>query len=109
MAILSSTSTAAQTADPSEPPQNIPVLIRATTEAPKANTTFTPTPTQPFPPKSLKDKTKLSTIVQPEDLDTFFLKYAEICKGGMQQGLKKRDRKKRDKKKKKGKSKVEKV
>jgi signal recognition particle subunit SRP14 len=45
----------------------------------------------------------LSTVVAPDDLDAFFVRYAEACKTGMS-GLKKRDRKKgkKDKKKKKG-------
>ena len=38
-----------------------------------------------------KDKIKLSTIVQANELDGFFVKYAEVCKTGMS-GLKKRDR-----------------
>jgi signal recognition particle subunit SRP14 len=48
-------------------------------------------------------KISLSTVVQPDDLDAFFMRYAEACKTGMS-GLKKRDRKKgkKDKKKKKG-------
>lgn len=39
------------------------------------------------------EKIKLSTIVQPDQLDSFFARYAEICKGGMS-ALKKRDRSK---------------
>ncbi|KAJ4303767.1 hypothetical protein N0V90_002668 [Kalmusia sp. IMI 367209] len=47
------------------------------------------------------DKITLSTIVQPDQLDAFFVRYAEACKAGMG-GLKKRDRRgKKDKKKKK--------
>jgi signal recognition particle subunit SRP14 len=48
------------------------------------------------------DKTKLSTVVQPDDLDAFYARYAEACRAGMS-GLKKRDKKKgkKDKKKKK--------
>jgi signal recognition particle subunit SRP14 len=47
-------------------------------------------------------KTAFSTLVKPDDLDAFFVRYAEACKTGMG-GLKKRDRKKgkKDKKKKK--------
>lgn len=46
-------------------------------------------------------KISLSTIVQPDKLDAFFVQYAESCKAGMS-GLKKRDRRgKKDKKKKK--------
>lgn len=51
-----------------------------------------------------KDKVKLSTIVQPHDIEGFFARYADVCKAGMQ-SLKKRDRsrRKKDKGKKKGK------
>lgn len=51
-----------------------------------------------------KDHVKVSTIVQPDDLEAFFTRYAEVCKASML-SLRKRDRKKRkaDKgKKKKG-------
>lgn len=36
-------------------------------------------------------KVKLSTIVAPADLDSFFVRYADACKAGMV-GMKKRDR-----------------
>ncbi|KAK0714320.1 signal recognition particle, SRP14 subunit [Apiosordaria backusii] len=39
-------------------------------------------------------KVKLSTVVQPDELDAFYLRYAEVCKAGMS-GLKPRDRTKR--------------
>jgi signal recognition particle subunit SRP14 len=39
-------------------------------------------------------------VVQPDDIETFFGRYAEVCKTGMQ-SLKKRDRSKRKKTKKK--------
>ncbi|KAK7180185.1 hypothetical protein DPSP01_012057 [Paraphaeosphaeria sporulosa] len=46
------------------------------------------------------DKIVISTVVQPEKLDAFFVQYVEACKAGMS-GLKKRDRRgKKDKKKK---------
>jgi len=47
-------------------------------------------------------------VVQPDDLEGFFTRYAEVCKEGMARGLKKRDRKKRmrTKTKKKGKREV---
>lgn len=51
-----------------------------------------------------KDHVKISTIVQPDDLEGFFTRYAEVCKASML-SLRKRDRRKRkaDKgKKKKG-------
>jgi signal recognition particle subunit SRP14 len=51
-----------------------------------------------------KDAKKIafSTLVKPDELEGFFVRYAELCKTGMS-GLKKRDRKKgkKDKKKKK--------
>ncbi|WPH00176.1 Hypothetical protein R9X50_00299900 [Acrodontium crateriforme] len=50
--------------------------------------------------KKNPNKNKLSTIVQPDDIEAFYARYAEVCKAGMQ-SLKKRDRSKRNKKKKK--------
>lgn len=58
--------------NPSKP---IPILIRATNG------------------KHKDKKIKLSTIVEPDALEAFFVKYAEVCKLGMS-GLKKRDRSK---------------
>jgi signal recognition particle subunit SRP14 len=53
-------------------------------------------------------KTRISTVVQPDALEEFYVRYAEKCKAGMS-ALKKRDRTKRKKdKKKKGKAGVEK-
>lgn len=46
-------------------------------------------------------KTKLSTIVKPEEMEAFFTRYAEVCKAGMS-SLKKRDRRGRKAKKRKG-------
>ena len=43
-----------------------------------------------------QDKIKLSTIVSPDALEGFYVRYADICKSGMQ-ALKKRDRSKRKK------------
>ncbi|KAH0157873.1 hypothetical protein KCU67_g7741, partial [Aureobasidium melanogenum] len=51
------------------------------------------------------EKIKLSTVVQPDDLEAFYTRYAEVCKQGMQ-ALKKRDRSKR-KKQKQGKKKAQ--
>ena len=45
-------------------------------------------------------KVKISTVVQPDELDTFFAKYAELCKASMQ-GMKKRDKSKKKKAKRK--------
>ncbi len=41
-------------------------------------------------------KTRLSTVVQPDGIEAFYTRYAEVCKVGMS-GLKKRDRTKRKK------------
>ncbi|KAJ5334655.1 hypothetical protein N7452_007058 [Penicillium brevicompactum] len=41
--------------------------------------------------KDKSTKIKLSTVVNPDDLEAFYTRYAEVCKGGMT-GLKKRDR-----------------
>ena len=43
---------------------------------------------------------KISTVVQPKDLESFYTRYAEVCKKGME-GLRKRDRSKKKKDKKK--------
>ena len=69
------------------PPSPLPVIVRATNGKGK---------------EERKDKVKLSTVVQPDALDSFYARYAEICRTGMQ-ALKKRDRsrKKKDKAKKK--------
>ncbi|KAF2203051.1 signal recognition particle, SRP9/SRP14 subunit [Delitschia confertaspora ATCC 74209] len=45
-------------------------------------------------------KVKISTMVQPDQLDVFYARYAEVCKMSMT-ALKKRDRKKRKQKKRK--------
>ena len=61
-----------------KPNSPLPILIRATNGKSKEHRA---------------DKIKLSTIVQADQLEGFFVRYAEVCKGGMQ-GLKKRDRSK---------------
>ncbi|KAL5120963.1 hypothetical protein ACEQ8H_001151 [Pleosporales sp. CAS-2024a] len=75
------------------PESPLPILIRASNNksSKKAGTD-----------REQVRKTVLSTVVLPDDLDSFFVRYAEACKNGMS-GLKKRDRKKgkKDKKKKK--------
>ncbi|KAF2760090.1 signal recognition particle, SRP9/SRP14 subunit [Pseudovirgaria hyperparasitica] len=68
------------------PPHPVPVLIRATDGASKEKRRD----------RKKDDKVKLSTIVQPDALDSFYVRYAEICKTGMS-ALKKRDRSKRKK------------
>ena len=77
------------------PDSPLPILIRATNGKSKEHR---------------KDKIKLSTVVQPGDLEVFYTRYAEVCKSGMQ-GMRKRDRSGRKKakaKKKKGGVEVEK-
>ena len=59
--------------NPSSP---MPILIRATNGKRKGKR---------------KERVKITTIIQPEQLEGFFTRYAETCKAGMQ-GLKKRDR-----------------
>ncbi|KAI1082661.1 signal recognition particle, SRP9/SRP14 subunit [Whalleya microplaca] len=70
------------------PPKPLPVLIRATNGKGK---------------ERRKDKIKLSTVVEPDDLPQFFDRYAEVCKAGMTT-LKPRDRSKRKGKAKKKKA-----
>ncbi|KAJ5922329.1 hypothetical protein N7516_010032 [Penicillium verrucosum] len=53
-------------------------------------------------------KIKLSTIVNPDDIEAFYVRYAEVCKAGMS-GLKKRDRRGRKAKTKGGAAKVTKA
>lgn len=72
------------------PSKSIPILIRATDGKSK---------------KNRDDKIKLSTVVQPDALDGFFARYAEICKLGMS-GLKKRNRSKAKEKQKAKKKKL---
>ncbi|RHZ54830.1 hypothetical protein CDV55_105107 [Aspergillus turcosus] len=83
-----------------------PILIRATdgnTNAPNPKTA------KGQNKKAAKtSKIKLSTVVAQEDLETFFARYAEVCKAGMT-GLKKRDRKRGKAKAKGGASKVTKA
>lgn len=68
-----------------------PVLIRATdgkTSNPKPKSIDAARKQKQKQPKQ-----KLSTVVDQGDLEAFYARYAEVCKGGMT-GLKKRDRKK---------------
>ena len=58
------------------PVEPLPVLIRATNGKSR---------------EKKAEKIKISTVVQQRDLEAFFVKYAEVCKTGMN-GLKKRDR-----------------
>jgi signal recognition particle subunit SRP14 len=66
----------------SAPP--LPLLIRATNTKSKENR---------------KHKVKIATVVQPDDIEDFYTRYAEVCRAGMT-ALKKRDRSKGKKKKK---------
>ncbi|KAJ5357338.1 hypothetical protein N7541_004496 [Penicillium brevicompactum] len=58
--------------------------------------------------KDKSTKIKLSTVVNPDDLEAFYTRYAEVCKGGMT-GLKKRDRRGRKAKTKGGAAKTAKA
>lgn len=60
------------------------VLIRATNGASKEN-------------RDAK-KIKFSTLVEPDVVDAFYVRYAEVCKTGMT-ALKKKNRRKKNKKK----------
>ncbi|KAL3488515.1 signal recognition particle 14kD protein-domain-containing protein [Aspergillus germanicus] len=91
-----------QTSTPTSPPS---ILIRATdgnTNAPNPKTSTDKKK------KSKESKVKFSTVVQPEELETFYARYAEVCKAGMT-GLKKRDRKQKKAKGKGGAGKVAKA
>lgn len=70
------------------PPNPLPVLVRATNGKSK---------------EKRDRKVKLSTIVQPDKLEGFYARYADVCKAGMS-ALKPRDRSKRKKDKKKKKT-----
>jgi len=70
------------------PPNPLPVIIRATDGD-----------SQSKDRKKNANKIKLSTVVQPDELEGFFVRYADVCKAGMG-ALKKRDRSKRKKAKK---------
>ena len=70
------------------PPHPLPIIIRATDGK----------STTKDKKSENNEKVKLSTLVAPDDLETFFTRYAEVCKAGMQ-SLRKRDRSKRKKEK----------
>ncbi|KAK5449678.1 hypothetical protein LTS15_008753 [Exophiala xenobiotica] len=72
------------------------ILIRATNGLSKAHRT----------PKTKSTKIRLATVVDTAEIDGFYMRYAEVCKKGME-ALRKRDKKKakvKAKAKKKGKS-----
>lgn len=77
--------------DPSKdlhPSKPLPILIRASNGKSK---------------RDRSNKVKLSTVVEPHELEEFYLKYADICKMGMA-ALKPRDRSKKKAKAKKKKA-----
>lgn len=63
----------------------VPIILRATNGKTNKET------------KSKEGRINISTIVEADAIDTFFSRYAEVCKAGMS-GLKKRDRSKGKKK-----------
>lgn len=70
------------------PGKPLPLIIRATNGKGK---------------KDRSNKAKLSTVVNPEDLEAFYVRYADVCKAGMT-ALKPRDRSKKKAKAKKKKA-----
>ncbi|KAF2477942.1 signal recognition particle, SRP9/SRP14 subunit [Lindgomyces ingoldianus] len=73
-------------------PENpLPIIVRANNNKSSK---------QPGTDREDVNKIKISTLVQPDQLDAFYVRYAEVCKAGMS-GLKKRDKKKKKKEKKK--------
>ncbi|RAL10298.1 signal recognition particle 14 kDa protein [Aspergillus homomorphus CBS 101889] len=88
--------------DPQQQDQQIPaILIRATD-----GNTSAANPKNTIDKKGISknkntNKVKLSTVVNPDELEAFYARYAEVCKAGMT-GLKKRDRKKKNAKGKAG-------
>ena len=78
------------------------ILIRATNGAavPKKHQLDTATKAKKAASKDSK-KVKISTVIEAEEVEEFFGKLAECCKGGMV-GLRKRDRRKAKGKKGKG-------
>ena len=77
-----------------EAPSQPAILIRAS----DGNTNAPNPKNDKVQKKSKSTKVKLSTVVAPDDLEAFYARYAEVCKGGMT-GLKKRDRKQKKAKK----------
>ena len=94
--VPSTTNVALESSDPQ--PQSAPqILIRATNGLSKPHRTAK---------SNSKPKVKLATVVDAEELEAFYTRYAEVCKKGME-GLRKRDKKKAKEKakaKKKGKA-----
>ncbi|KAL2849483.1 signal recognition particle, SRP14 subunit [Aspergillus pseudoustus] len=94
-----------QTSTTISPPS---ILIRATDGNTNAPNPKSASEDKNIKKKSKESKAKLSTVVQPDELETFYAKYAEVCKAGMT-GLKKRDRKQKKAKGKGGAGKVSKA
>ena len=72
-----------------KPGSPVPVIFRANNGKSKPNRA---------------EKIKIATVVQPDDLASFYARYAEVCRVGMD-ALKKRDRSRLKKKKREQKSK----
>ncbi|EHK23242.1 uncharacterized protein TRIVIDRAFT_74235 [Trichoderma virens Gv29-8] len=70
------------------PNKPLPIIVRATNGKSK---------------RDRSDKDKLSTVVQPHELEAFYVRYADICKAGMTT-LKPRDKSKKKAKAKKKKA-----
>ncbi|PTB44753.1 uncharacterized protein TrAFT101_003295 [Trichoderma asperellum] len=70
------------------PDKPLPIIIKATNGKSK---------------RDRSDKEKLSTIVQPHELEAFYVRYADVCKAGMTL-LKPRDKSKKKAKAKKKKA-----
>ena len=86
-------------ADVQNPAKPFPVLIRisdgkASAKSP-SNASYDKVKKSDAPKRG--KKIKISTVVEAEDLEQFFARYAECCKTGMGAGLKKRDRRKKAK------------
>jgi signal recognition particle subunit SRP14 len=64
------------------PPSPLPIIVRATNGSSKDHKA---------------NRIRISTIVEADSLESFFVKYTDVCKTGMS-GLKKRDRSKGKKK-----------
>ncbi|KAL6237663.1 signal recognition particle, SRP14 subunit [Aspergillus navahoensis] len=79
-----------QSAGSGDKKPQLPILIRAS----DGNTNAPNPKTHPDikGKKTKETKVKISTVVQPGELEAFYARYAEVCKAGMT-GLKKRDRK----------------
>ncbi|KAL4980389.1 signal recognition particle, SRP9/SRP14 subunit [Aspergillus desertorum] len=80
-----------QSSEPGDKKIRPPFLIRASdgnTNAPNPKTH----PNIKDKKAKRETKVKISTVVQPGELEAFYARYAEVCKAGMT-GLKKRDRK----------------